>query len=79
MVLPDENEPHLACSAFVAGVSDSLNTLRELNNAESCTPTGATVGQSADVARKYLHLHPEKRHLAAATLVVMAIAEAWCK
>ena len=56
----------MACIAFVAGVSDSLDTIRDL-------------GQSVDVVRKYLYLHPEQRHVAAAMLVVSALGAAWCK
>ena len=69
----------MACIAFVAGVSDSLDTIRDLNNAKGCTPTGVTLGQSVDVVRKYLYLHPEQRHVAAAMLVVSALGAAWCK
>jgi hypothetical protein len=71
---------------MLADVSHSLRAFltRWIRSATSimrkvATPTGVTLGQSVDVVRKYLYLHPEQRHVAAAMLVVSALGAAWCK
>ena len=56
---------------FVGGVADAFDMIM------FCPPTGATVGQARDIARRYLLLNPAKRHRAAAGLVVDALMEAW--
>lgn len=56
---------------FVGGVADAFDSIL------FCPPTGATVGQARDIARRYLLLNPGLRHRAAAGLVVDALAEAW--
>jgi Rap1a immunity proteins len=69
----------LSCMAYVAGVSDTFDAAHAVNNSRSCTPAAATLNQIVDVVLKYLNQHPEQRHLPASALVMVAIAEAWCK
>ncbi|MGB5184318.1 MAG: Rap1a/Tai family immunity protein [Xanthobacteraceae bacterium] len=81
-------EPHNAtgpsnalCIGYVAGVSDAVNFSRQFTGQgpnTSCTPSGVTSFQEADVVLSYLHHNPDKRDLAAAALVVAAMDEAWC-
>jgi hypothetical protein len=43
----------------------------------TCLPNDVTVGQVVDVWLKYAKEHPEKRHLAAASLTLNAFEDAW--
>lgn len=51
---------------YVLGVIDSF---------ENCIPQQVTRGQLADTTIQYLEAHPEQRHLVAASLVKVAVAE----
>jgi hypothetical protein len=60
---------------YVAGIHDSYYDARLF-----CKPDNVPLGQAVDVVAKYLNDHPEKRHLEAQLLVVVALTEAWpCK
>jgi hypothetical protein len=64
------------CMGFVAGISDAMS----LAAIKACFPPGVTVGQTADVVKRFLGQHPERRHEAAAGLVAQALSEAFpCK
>ncbi len=80
-----------AASAYVAGIVDYDKTayLIEVGSvgngkfrmAHICWPQGATTAQFADVVKKYLNDHPEKRN-GYGDAVVMAAAKDvgwWCK
>jgi hypothetical protein len=64
------------CMGFVAGISDAMS----IAAIKACFPPGVTVGQTADVVKRFLGQHPERRHEAAVFLVAAALAEAFpCK
>lgn len=69
------------CVGYIAGVADGLETMQELAGRKSCTPDAITQGQIRDVVKKYITEHPEKRHYTAASIVIMAIINAYpgCK
>ena len=64
------------CMGFVAGISDAMS----IAAIKACFPPGVTAGQTADVVKRFLGQHPERRHEAAAGLVAQALSEAFpCK
>jgi hypothetical protein len=68
----------LDCAGYVSGVSDTLTAMQSVSGREAYCPTvDVTRAQVRDVAIKYLAAHPEKRHYAAASLVMMALTEAF--
>jgi hypothetical protein len=76
---PDEIRRFASCEAYVVGVADSLAmfkaNLSTLGDVKYCPPEGADSHQLTSVAINYLRDHPEKRHLAAASLVANALAK----
>jgi hypothetical protein len=63
------------CVGTVSGYSDMLNL-----TGETCADKQVTQGQVSDVVVKFLGLHPELRHLSAASLARVALREAFpCK
>jgi len=45
------------CMGFVAGISDAMS----IAAIKACFPPGVTVGQTADVVKRFLGQHPERR------------------
>lgn len=69
-----QSESHIeraVAIGFVAGVADAWDYVMV------CPPDGVTVGQTRDIALKFLILNPGKRHKSAAELVLDALIEAW--
>lgn len=81
---PTYRQKYMACSGYVSGVYDMielLNVAKHRNRTgsvegfQACVPDSATRGQLTDVVIKYLKDHPEQRHLAAATIVYVALKQ----
>jgi hypothetical protein len=70
-----------ACMGFVAGVADAMTTAQAANGTvagwRACLSEQITAGEVRDVAVNFLARHPEKRDIAAATLVAQALEEAF--
>ena len=68
-----------ACAYYIAGVVDAseLFVLLEVSSRHFCLPPEASTTQTADVVRRYLANHPEKRHNSASSLSIVALAEAF--
>ena len=63
------------CADYLEGVADTLISVDI-----GCVPAGVTAGQMRDVITKYLNNHPETRRYVAASLVYLALDEAFgCK
>ena len=67
------------CLGFIKGITEMIITLRSIGGLTVrfrgiCIPEGKfTVGQGADVVKKYLADNPAKRHLSASFLVMAAM------
>ncbi|MEN3976444.1 Rap1a/Tai family immunity protein [Emcibacter sp. SYSU 3D8] len=70
---------HDICASYITGVADTLfmNGGTTVTGGRNCLPNGVTIFQIKDVVKAFLTAHPEKRHLAAASLVETALAEAF--
>jgi Rap1a immunity proteins len=83
----------MECLGYVLGIADAIsqaNAFAEetaapdaahLGGWKACIPVvGVVGGQLVDIVKRYLTKHPEKRHLAAVSLVAGAFQEAFpCK
>lgn len=49
----------------------------ESNALKVCLPNGVTLGQSAQVVKKYMGEHPERLHRWADEIVLEAVTAAW--
>jgi hypothetical protein len=65
------------CIAYVTAVYDALSLDRMLADENECLPDSVTAGQLKDVALAYIRTNPKLRHLSAAALVRLALADAW--
>jgi hypothetical protein len=79
---PDERLRFHYCHAYVKGVADSLAMFKAISEGALgtkvigyCPPERTNSHQVTSVAANYLRDYPEKRHLAAASLVANALAE----
>ena len=72
---PDSNTD--ACTAYIAGVSDTLGYAHPNHRSQVCVPENVTVGQLTAVVAKYLRDNPALRHNAAFELTFFAFKEAW--
>ena len=78
---PDEIMRFRYCEAYIVGVADTLAWLKTglrasiEKSVKYCPPKGAESHQLTSVAVNYLRDHPEKRDLAAASLVANALAK----
>jgi Rap1a immunity proteins len=78
---PDEIMRFRYCEAYIVAVADTLAWLKTGLRASTgksvkyCPPKGAESHQLTSVAVNYLRDYPEKRHLAAASLVANALAK----
>ena len=73
-----------SCTAYVLGAVDGFTYSDELHGQSEanhltvfCTPDHANGAQLTDVFAKYLRDHPEKRHFAAASLILGAMMDAF--
>jgi hypothetical protein len=63
------------CLGYVAGIFDSLDTLRM-----TCRPNEVTMGQTQDIVVNYLRDHPEERHHGASDVVGVVLVKTFpCK
>jgi hypothetical protein len=68
------------CMGFVMGIADVMGAGSAILGARVCLPERVNGGETRDVVKRYLELHPERRHYAAASLVLDALAQAFpCK
>ena len=75
------------CLGYVEGVADageqealagaSVTGASTLGIWRWCIPTGAAPGQARDIVAKFLRENPAQRHLAAASIVALALQRAW--
>jgi len=68
--------------AYLRGFLDAnaiyeIRAKREGYIAAFCMPPGATMTQTRDVLKQYLHDNPAKRHLDAGVLAYSALGTAW--
>lgn len=68
------------CFGFIVSMADTLMANRPYGWS-ACIPVGGTSqGQIVDVVKQFLAANPKTRHLSAASLVALALAEAFpCK
>jgi hypothetical protein len=80
---PDETMRFRYCEAYIVAVADTLAWLKSGLRASTgarvkyCPPKGADSHQLTSVTANYLRDYPEKRHLAAASLVANALAKSF--
>jgi hypothetical protein len=71
----DQRRFNDACSGYIAGASDVLNSQGTI-----CTPKEITVHQTVDVILNYIREHPAQRNMAATMLIGDALGQAFpCK
>ncbi len=66
-----------ACTGYIAGVADVLDANRSVDGLPACVPMEVELGKVKDTVVLYLKQHPEVRNTSAASLVVVAINDAW--
>lgn len=67
-----------SCLNYVVGVVDAVNSMLVPPAPRIwCAPSGVTSGQARDVAIRYVIAHPEKRHTLAASMIIVALHEAF--
>lgn len=67
----------LACTAFIAGVMDTLTLEASVGKQIVCADNTVTEGQAKDVVVNYLRDHPESRNLTGALIATVAMKQAW--
>jgi Rap1a immunity proteins len=67
----EAGEQQALASASVSGGASTLGTWRW------CIPTGAAAGQAREIVVKFLRENAAERHLAAASIVALALQHAW--
>ncbi|QDZ06400.1 hypothetical protein FPZ24_02020 [Sphingomonas panacisoli] len=66
------------CLGLVGGASDMLAAIQGIAGGSSvCTSSNVTLGQEKDVVVKYLSDHPEVRDRSAASIVLVALSQAF--
>ena len=69
------------CVGYAMGVHDMMSMLQMSGTRffdwRVCLPAGVTARQVADVATRYLTVHPEKRHFGAVAQVAEALSDAF--
>jgi hypothetical protein len=72
------NERSESCTSYIAGVTDALLMIDiAMNKHMVCIPDKVLLGQATDVAVNYLRSHPEKRQFSAASMVTVALTQAF--
>ncbi len=66
-----------ACTGYIAGVADVLDATRSVDGLPACVPIKVELGQVKDAVVLYLEHHPAVRDTSAASLVLVAINDAW--
>ena len=69
------------CIGFITGVADGVVALPNqhglLPRLQACMSPNAPPGQIAAVVSRYLSTHPEKLHISASALAIVALLEAF--
>jgi hypothetical protein len=65
------------CVGYIKGVKDTMTLTRTLSGMEPCPPEHVVEKQIEDIVVKALIANPTQRDVAAPTLVIGAIADAW--
>jgi hypothetical protein len=66
------------CTAYVTGVADLFENVRNQTGKPPCIPQSATVGGLVDASLAYMQRHPEWRQSSASWLVMLAVGERYC-
>ena len=68
-----------ACTLYIVGVYDGIELATSVYDKENfyCFPEKVIVKQITEIVANYLQKHPEKRHLPASALVVIALKDAF--
>jgi hypothetical protein len=64
------------CAGFIAGVVDMASS-PSTGGVRICAPPKVTIGQYTDIVANFLDAHPEVRHYTGASIVRIAIAQAF--
>lgn len=66
------------CLGFIGGTSKGAQIISSLNKSPFiCVPPSVTFGQQRDVVTKYLRDNPSSRHEPAASLILVALYDAF--
>ena len=66
------------CMAYVLGVADTLDGgQNSIGDFKACLPIGVTIQQTVDITTNWLKQNPSKRHYSAASIVALALDEAF--
>lgn len=65
------------CVAYVVGIADMMNDGISIGGRRACLPGGVTSFQVRDIAVAYLRRNPQSRHYIAASIVAVALADAF--
>lgn len=75
MIRSDDERDRNGSFAYVAAIADALNLGTSIEGWKACLPQQATVGEVREVARKFLEASPQRRQVAAASLVARALED----
>ena len=65
------------CVGYLVGGYDMFVMNAQRWKQSLCIPKDVSIGQVAEVVKKYLVVHPEERHFQAPVIVLLSLAEAW--
>ena len=68
--LCESSQESAVCLGYIIGAADA-----HVNDGSFCAPNDTIGGQMEDIVKRYLRVHPERRHFSAASLVVSALKE----
>lgn len=64
------------CTAYITGVADVLYN-DAVADIRACIPLGVNTTQVEDIVKQYLAANPQNRHLTAASLIAIALSDAF--
>jgi len=67
---------NLLCAGYIAAISDVMDE-HTVYGWSACVPNDVMLSQLGDIVTRWLDNNPQKRHLAANSLVAQALAEAF--
>ena len=66
------------CNGYILGVVETTRGAeRGRGGITFCPPSGVTIQQSWDIAKKFLTSRPELRHFSAPLIIAKALSEVW--
>ena len=65
------------CLGYVMAIADLLGQGRPVSGVRACVSADVTSGQLMDVVRQWLERNPARRHVNGATLVAVALQQAF--